>query len=91
LLFEVAPVIEWSLGGWESIAIAIVLVALAALVIIRLKNFIINSILGVAALFVLKLMGFKIALTLLNIVLVGLLGLVGLALLIILGLLGVSL
>ena len=85
------PVIAPPLGSWESLLIAVILIVIAVLVVWKLKNFIVNSILGVIALFILKLLGLQVALSLINIILVGLLGLLGLGLIIILGLLGVSL
>ena len=88
---ECFPVIAPPLGGWESILIAVILIVTAGLLVWKLKNFIVNSILGVVALLVLKLLGLQVALSLINIILVGLLGLLGLGLIIILGLLGFSL
>ncbi|MEW5955268.1 MAG: hypothetical protein AB1626_01880 [Candidatus Micrarchaeota archaeon] len=85
------PSLTPPLGGWESLLIAVILIVIAVLVFWRLKNFIINSVLGIVALFVLKLLGLQVAISIVNIVLVGLLGLLGLALIILLGLLGVSL
>ncbi|MGB9577168.1 MAG: hypothetical protein ACP5IG_03725 [Candidatus Micrarchaeia archaeon] len=76
-------------GAIESIIIAVVLVVLALALLWKLKSFIVNAVLGVAALFVLSALGVPVNVSIANVVVCAVLGLLGLGLIIILGLLGV--
>jgi len=75
--------------------LALILIAVA--LVVFLKNFLVNSVTGVAALLLLSLLAdwakypaIKIAITLVTVVVCGLLGLAGVGLLIILKLLGIN-
>ncbi len=80
----------------EALLFGLVLIVLAVLVLKFLKNFLINSVLGVAALLVIQILAdaanypaIKVPITAVTVILSGIFGLAGVGLLIILKLLGI--
>ncbi|MBI5229010.1 pro-sigmaK processing inhibitor BofA family protein [Candidatus Micrarchaeota archaeon] len=78
------------IGASGVLVLGIVLVVLAVLLLWLLRRFIINSVLGIAALVALEVFGIHISLSASNIIIVAVLGLLGVGLLALLSLLGVK-
>ncbi len=72
----------------NSIVIGLVLVVLAIVILWKLKQFIINSVLGVIALFLLQFVGINIPINLVTIIIAAVLGLIGVGLMVLLTVLG---
>lgn len=75
-------------ADFKTAIVGILLIVLAVLVILKVKDFVINSFLGLIALFLLNFLGIGVPINLLSIVISGLLGLAGVAILVILYLFG---
>lgn len=80
-----------------EIAFALVLIVIAILLLVMLKNFLVNAVVGVVALLGLSIVAdyakypaLKISITIVTVIISGLLGLAGVGLLIILKLLGIT-
>ncbi len=71
-------------SDFRTAIVGIVLLVLAVLVILKLKDFVINSFLGLIALFLLNLIGIAVPINLVSIVISGLLGLAGVGILVVL-------
>ncbi|MCL5011665.1 MAG: pro-sigmaK processing inhibitor BofA family protein [Candidatus Marsarchaeota archaeon] len=80
-----------SASSITTIIIAVILIVIAVLIIVKLKKFVINTILGLAVLLILNFFGFTLPLDFINIIITAVLGLLGVGLLIILKILGVVL
>lgn len=74
--------------GFNNIVIGLLLIAVAVLVLWKLRNFIVNSALGVIALFLLGFIGITVPVNLVTIIIAGVLGLVGVGLMVLLVVLG---
>lgn len=78
---------------WLAVLVGVGLIVAAVLIILFLKNFLVNAVLGVAALVLLNLFGapygLKIGINLVSVLASALLGLAGVGALIILALLGI--
>ncbi len=72
----------------KAMAVGLLLIVLAVLVVWKLRHFVVNSLLGIVALFLLKLVGIDIPVNLTTIIISGVLGLVGVGLMVILTSLG---
>ncbi|MBI4406292.1 pro-sigmaK processing inhibitor BofA family protein [Candidatus Micrarchaeota archaeon] len=70
--------------------IGLLLIVIAVLVLWRLRHFIINSLLGIIALFLLQFVGIDISINVVTIIVAAVLGLIGVGLLVILSVLGFS-
>ncbi|MFH1106438.1 MAG: pro-sigmaK processing inhibitor BofA family protein [Candidatus Micrarchaeota archaeon] len=75
----------------DLVIIAGIMIFLAMIILVLLKRFIINSVLGIVAIIILNAAGIGIPLSLTNIIVTAIFGLVGIALLVILKLNGIAL
>ncbi len=71
-------------SDFRTAIVGIVLLVLAVLVILKLKDFVINSFLGLIALFLLNLIGVAVPINLVSIAISGILGLAGVGILVVL-------
>ncbi len=72
----------------NSILIGLILIAIAIVILWKLRHFIINSILGLIALFLLQFFGIQIPINIITLLIAGVLGLIGVGLMILLTVLG---
>ncbi len=74
----------------NALAIGVILIVIAVLVLWKLRHFIINSLLGIIALFLLQFAGINIPINVVTVIVAAVLGLIGVGLLVILTVLGFS-
>lgn len=89
----ISSLTTFSLPWWAWLAAAVILVVLAVVVLKKLKNLLVNAVLGVLALLAINFFGsaygLKIEVNLLSVIISALLGLAGVGALVILALLGI--
>lgn len=76
--------------GTKSIIVGLLLLVIAIVVLWKLRHFIVNSLLGVIALFLLQLIGISIPINIVTMIIAAVLGLVGVGLMVLLHVLGVN-
>lgn len=74
---------------WQLLIIGVVLIVLAVLLLWFLKNFIVNSVLGIVALVALSFLGLPVQLSIVNVIICGVLGLIGVGAIAILAMFGI--
>ena len=77
-------------AGTKGIIVGLLFLVIAIVVLWKLRHFIVNSLLGVIALFLLQLIGINIPINLVTMIIAAVLGLVGVGLMVLLHVLGVN-
>ena len=72
----------------NGVVIGLLLIVIAIAVLWKLRHFVVNSLLGLVALFLLQLVGVSVPVNLVTIIVAGVLGLIGVGLMVLLTVLG---